>query len=108
MHQVKDYQKEWKSYRRRVRTTMVAWVIPPVMIYLLGVGGRLWIGLVCAWLLLFTASMMWLYSFRCPRCREWFFIKFPTNHPLTKVCVHCGLPKYAMSDPGETDPESQS
>ena len=62
-------------------------------------------GLVAAWLLAFTASMMWLYSFRCPRCREWFFIRFPINHPLTKVCVHCGLPKHAHADDGEGAPE---
>ena len=100
-----DYRKEWKSYRHRARTTLGAWVIPLVIIQLSGIGGRLWIGLVGAWLLFFTVSMVWLYSFRCPRCLEWFFIQFPTNHPLTKVCVHCGLPKYADSDPGEANIE---
>ncbi|MGD8353829.1 MAG: hypothetical protein PVJ01_06645 [Pseudomonadota bacterium] len=94
-----DYRNEWKSYRRRVWITAGAWAIPPVMIYLSGAGGRLFTGLVCAWLLAFTASMVWLFSFRCPRCQEWFFIRFPTNHPLTRVCVHCGLPKHANKDP---------
>ena len=100
-----DYRKEWRSYRRRVLTAFAAWVIPPVIIYLMRIGRPLEIWLIAAWLLLFTASMVWLYSFRCPRCREWFFIKMPTNHPLTKVCVHCGLPKYVKSDPDEADPE---
>ena len=96
-----DYRKEWRSYRRRLITTFGAWVIPPVIIYMLSIGGPLEIGLIAAWLLLFTSAMIWLFSFRCPRCREWFFITFPTNHPLTKVCVHCGLPKHARSDPDE-------
>jgi len=96
-----DYRKEWRSYRCRLRTTLGAWLIPPVIIYLSGVTGRLWMWLVAAWLLSFTGAMVWLYSFRCPRCKEWFFIQFPTNHPLARVCVHCGLPKYANSDPGE-------
>lgn len=97
----KDYSKEWRSYRRRFRFTAAAWALPPVLIYLSRIGGRLWTMMVVAWLLTFTASMVWLFSFRCPRCREWFFIQFPTNHPLTKVCVHCGLPKYA--DPDQTE-----
>jgi len=100
-----DYRREWNSYRLRALTTFGVWVTPPVIIYLTGVGGALGIGLIIAWLLFFTGSMMWLFSFRCPRCREWFFIQFPTNHPLTRVCVHCGLPKYADSDPGEPGPE---
>lgn len=97
-----DYRRDWRSYRRRFRTAVGAWVIPPVIIYLLSIGGPIEIGLIAAWLLLFTGSMVWLFSFRCPRCREWYFIVFPTNHPLTKVCVHCGLPKYAGSDPDDT------
>lgn len=100
-----DYRKAWTSYRRRAWTTFGAWLVPPVLIYLLGIGGALEIRLIAAWLLLFTGSMVWLYSFRCPRCHEWFFIEFPTNHPLAKVCVHCGLPKYANSDPEGTDHE---
>lgn len=101
---MEEYRKKWRSYRLRVWTTVAAWVVPPVLIYLSGVGGKAWVILVCTWLLLFTASMMWLYSFRCPRCREWFFIQFPTNHPLAKVCVHCGLPKHTATDPQEAEP----
>ena len=103
-----DYKKEWKSYRLRVWITLGTWVVPPVVIYLSGIGGQLWIWLVGAWLLIFTISMIWLFSFRCPRCQEYFFIQFPTNHPLTKACVHCGLPKHAVSDPEETDLESRT
>ena len=101
-----SYRKEWRSYRRRVLTAFAAWVIPPVIIYLLGVGGSFEIGMIAAWLLLFTTAMVWLYSFRCPRCQEWFFIIFPTNHPLAKACVHCGLPKHASSDPDESNEEN--
>jgi len=101
-----DYIREWRSYRRRFRTTFAVWVLPAAAIYLSGVGGPLQIWLIAAWLLAFTVSMIWLFSFRCPRCREWYFIKLPTNHPLTRVCVHCGLPKWARSDPREGKAEA--
>lgn len=93
-----DYAKEWAAYRLRFRVTLALWVLPAAAIYLSGVGGALQVWLIVGWLLAFSVSMVWLFSFRCPRCREWFFIQFPTNHPLARACVHCGLPKFAPSD----------
>ena len=102
-----DYRKEWKSYRRRLWAAVAAWAVPPVLVKLAGLGGALEIALIAAWLFLFTLSMVRLYSFRCPRCHEWFFLKSLRNHPLAKNCVHCGLPKHAPSDPDQAPPEEK-
>jgi phage FluMu protein Com len=93
------YDPQWKDYRKRFGFTLASWVLPPTVIYLTGIGGGVQVAAIAAWLLAFAVCMVWLFSFRCPRCREWFFIKIPSNHPFTKVCVHCGLRKWASSDP---------
>lgn len=46
-----------------------------------------------------------LSLFPCPRCKEPFFTRrlgwFPVfSNEMSKKCIHCGLPRYASSDPG--------
>ncbi len=66
---------------------------------------------------LFMAALVWMVAFavigyqrgnfRCPRCGELFFQKFDDrswrmswqHNPLARRCLHCGLPKWAQSDP---------
>jgi hypothetical protein len=92
------YAPQWRDYRRRYIVTLASWVAPPVAIYLAGIGGVAQTVAIAGWLLAFSVSMVWLFSFRCPRCRGWFFIKLPSNHPFARACVHCGLPKWARED----------
>ena len=100
-----EYAPQWRDYRRRFITALLSWVVPPAIIHLTGIGGWVQNAAITAWLLLFAVCMMWLFSFRCPRCHEWFFIELPSNHPMAKACVHCGLPKWAREDVAPPDGE---
>jgi hypothetical protein len=91
-------RESWKDYRRRFRVTAALWMAPPAVIYVTQVAGVTQIWLIVAWLTAFAAAMTHLYSFRCPRCGQWFFIKGATNRPLARACVNCGLPKWAIED----------
>jgi hypothetical protein len=37
--------------------------------------------------------------FSCPRCHKWFFATWWYRNPFARKCVHCGLPKWANSEP---------
>ncbi len=99
-----SYRESWKDYKRRFRITAVAWLVPPAAIYLTQVAGALQVWLIMAWLTAFAVAMTWLFSFRCPRCGQWFFIKGVTNSPLAGACVNCGLSKWALEDPAAPAP----
>jgi len=43
------------------------------------------------WLLLAGLAINRYILFRCPRCSERFFIKFPRRSVLGRRCMHCGL-----------------
>jgi hypothetical protein len=49
------------------------------------------LGLACA-------AQWRLYSFRCPRCRREFFIRFGTSIGLSPKCLHCGLERGTIPD----------
>lgn len=46
------------------------------------------------------------YSFRCPRCKELFFVKnwsLPPTLGDGKECVHCHLARNSLEEPSEGD-----
>lgn len=43
-------------------------------------------------------SLAGVALFSCPRCHKWFFATWYRN-PFARKCVHCGLPKWANSEP---------
>jgi hypothetical protein len=47
-----------------------------------------------------------LSFFRCPRCGKPFFSTWIYHNSLSRKCLHCGLPKYALSDP-DASPKSK-
>jgi hypothetical protein len=97
-----DYISAWKDYRRRRLLWFVVWLggVPivfaisyPLMqllhsdlpFYIFGGG----------WMVLFLIVSMRLEWFKCPRCHHWFFMTWWYHNPLSRRCVHCGLPKWS-------------
>src|SRR3954469_15775571 len=92
-----QYTRAWRQYARR-RTAVIGAIIsgpaltatPPSVATVLGL---VWLAL-CLW----TTGR--LFSFRCPRCGNPFFFKFPQRNAFARRCLHCGLAKFADDDPG--------
>jgi hypothetical protein len=111
MDQPADYTAAWRDYRKR---RFVFWVVflsymPGVMAFFLGVGLPLasmtgikpdyfFFAIAGTWMLAFVVTNLRAVSFPCPRCGQHFFRTWWYSNPLARRCVHCGLPKWAMSE----------
>lgn len=100
-----DYTSEWEDYSRRVRWFFGSWLGGFAVVGLLAaVLGRLAIAglvltiLAVAWIALFIVLAVRLQLFKCPRCRQKFFMAFSHYNPFARRCVHCGLPKWSRTD----------
>jgi hypothetical protein len=104
---INDYEQEWRHYRlvRNVRNLMlVAVFLFPVWIAFLpaNLPARTVPFAAAMCVILLCLTELRLDTWRCPRCKHWFFTKMTHTHVLrswwVRKCVHCGLPKYATGD----------
>jgi ketosteroid isomerase-like protein len=51
------------------------------------------------WMAAFVVTGWRAALFPCPRCHKWFFATWWYRNPFARKCVHCGLPKWANSEP---------
>lgn len=105
-----SYEDAWSDYRRRRRFALAS--VAGVPIYILafsavsGIHLRSWLwiyvimGLWIFVLLSFGVSVWRLSSWRCPRCKQEYFMRNRTHNRFARQCRHCGLRKWAL------DPES--
>ena len=106
-----DYTADWRDYRRRRRIFWILFLgfIPGVFILFMVVVVLLslvsdikpeyfffWIAGL--WMLMLIIAGFQFWWFYCPRCHKKFFATFWYRNPLTKKCLHCGLPKWANTD----------
>lgn len=98
-----DYEQDWRHYKlvRNVRNVFLivffllpVWValLPPLPVRTVLLG-------VAVYVVLLFLTELRLDTWRCPRCKHWYFTKMANTHVLrswwVRKCVHCGLPKYA-------------
>ena len=98
------YAAQWQEYRRRrVRfrlvflATALFWLDGSTLFPALFASehSQQAVGLLCC--LAASAFAVHLYHWRCPRCQGWFFRAWLGARPFARHCVHCGLPKWALS-----------
>lgn len=103
------YAAAWAHYRRLRRRK---WVIGLSLILIIpgsavlsgifdggtAVSDGLTSALLLVWFFTLLSMMFRQNLWRCPRCSQRFFIGPPVNNPLARKCLHCGLPKWAVSD----------
>jgi len=58
-----------------------------------------------AWFLAAPISNIYLYTFRCPRCKKPFLLKIGASFhdPFKPRCAHCGIPSGTLRDPGNME-----
>jgi hypothetical protein len=92
------YERAWRDYRWRLAAVLLAlglFVTAPLLSdrFRSSWFGPLWLGSM----IVASIRLSW---WRCPRCARTFFSNL-INNPLTRQCMHCGLPKWATtSDAG--------
>jgi hypothetical protein len=116
---VGEYSREWAELRR-LRRQVLRIVFAGVAVFVLVPLNRfapqnfsktLGFALFAAWAFLlirfFLVSSAYVY-WSCPRCGKPYHYSSRWygrwNNPLARRCVHCGLPKWADSDP---DPKAK-
>ncbi|HEY3448200.1 MAG TPA: hypothetical protein VGK67_17725 [Myxococcales bacterium] len=97
------YERVWRGYKWRVVAFLAAWCVVPALAALLAkvldkpFGGFLGFGALG----LFLGTGIRLTVFKCPRCREPFFMSAGFfRNPFAKKCMRCGLPKWATDSSG--------
>jgi hypothetical protein len=118
-----DYEQEWRQYKL-LRNCAIAFYLSiifaplwaPSLAEIPRISPRF---SVAFWMILFVFVEVRLICWRCPRCRQWYFVSMKQGPPslilkawyeviLIKRCVQCGLPKYAGSPANETVRENPS
>ena len=99
MIETSRFSNAWRDYKRRRRWLMLCL-------------GSFVLALLLDWKVAADFGVLWGIAylffayrhlfFRCPRCRKFFFLKFPANNPFAQRCLHCGLPKWS-SDASEKE-----
>ncbi|RKI03448.1 hypothetical protein D7Y04_00165 [Corallococcus sp. AB038B] len=96
-----SYREQWKDLRRRGRRVLVGFLLFP-LVPVVGQalhgrpgGSRILLAFVLGSMLFTVVSSIRAILFRCPRCRERFFIDGPYRNSFTRKCLRCGLPKWA-------------
>jgi hypothetical protein len=104
-----EYSSEWAELRRLHRKLLKVAVAAIAILGLIsvanslrGVGVFLFVAWVIVLITLFS-TLMNLSYWACPRCGKPFHYSHRTfgniNNPFAGQCIHCGLPKWAESDP---------
>jgi hypothetical protein len=107
-----DYAAAWRYFRRRriIFCAVFLGYMPGVLAIYFAVGLPLsalteikpdYFGLAIAscWMAAFAVTVWRVAGFSYPRCHKWFFATWWYHNPLGRKCVHCGLPKWANSEP---------
>ncbi|AFE03298.1 hypothetical protein COCOR_00146 [Corallococcus coralloides DSM 2259] len=96
-----SYREQWDDLRRRYRLAIVGFLLFP-LIPVVGWalqgrpgGSRILLAFALGSMLLTVIASFRAGFFRCPRCREWFFLDGPYRNSFTRKCLRCGLPKWA-------------
>jgi len=89
------YARAWRQYARRRNAVIGAAIsvfafmaVPPAVAKILAFP---WLA-ICLW------TTVRVNLFRCPRCGNTFFFKFPVCKAFARRCLHCGLRKWAEDD----------
>ncbi len=92
----------WQEYRRRRNLTLFAFLGYMPFVFVIAMAAErllhsLTPGFVVAggWMIFFAVASLRCESFKCPRCKKWFFAKWWYHNSFARRCVHCGLAKYA-------------
>jgi hypothetical protein len=98
------YIAAWERYRLWARLRLVAFL--GYLPFAVGMDKlSRWLGVasiampfVVAWFLFVGVTLVGAGAFRCPRCKEAYFYTCSWKNPLSRHCLHCGLPKWAKCD----------
>lgn len=101
------YAAAWRGYRRRdrwVRVTLLGFPLGGVLLGMLL--NRLFNAELLPWSVLGWAGLVVVTTHRaralpCPRCGASFYSSRLSYNMLARRCMHCGLPKWAPSDPDQ-------
>jgi Zn ribbon nucleic-acid-binding protein len=93
----------WQEYRKRRNLVLFAFLGYMPVVFLIGVVAiRLFhtttpfYVTAFGWMAFYAVAGFRFQTFKCPRCRKWFFIRWwPPPNLFVQRCVHCGLHKYA-------------
>ncbi len=106
-----SYEDAWNDYRRRRRFALASVAgVPTYVLAFSALPSHLgsWFSIIVImglWILVLLSlgvSLWRLSSWRCPRCKQEYFMRNRTHNPFARQCRHCGLRKWAL------DPESVS
>jgi hypothetical protein len=91
------FSNAWNDYRRR-RRWLIVWICSPlpVLLWYALFDGKEIPGIMAFWGFVFLIIGFRLSTFRCPRCGNFFFLKFLLSNQFARRCVHCGLPKWSL------------
>jgi hypothetical protein len=98
------YEEQWKECRKR---WLMLWKCLAGGFFLVGIVGfllsQMRLGNLAdylfpavggAWMLAFAVSGIRLTYWRCPRCRNYYFVRAMMTNQLARRCLHCGLKKW--------------
>jgi YD repeat-containing protein len=114
-YDVARYAAAWQDRRRRMlvfRTVQFSFVVVIGFAYLSWIHFNTLIGplfILLTWHVIYIASAVWLNSFRCPRCGEFYYWRLQWKDSLERQnnwrsCRHCGLAQDAGPTPQEFRP----
>jgi predicted membrane channel-forming protein YqfA (hemolysin III family) len=96
---MRDYQQEWKRYRRLRTQFVLAWLgLFPVVAALLTVSSKKHIpqlghAVIIVWIVAFFLTGFRVYLWRCPRCGKQFGPTVGGIFFNVQQCAQCGLPR---------------
>lgn len=103
-----EYVDAWDRYRMWARLRLVAFLGYLPFGVVVGTVGK-WIDLlpiahlcIVGWFAFVAVTSVGSGFFRCPRCRKLFFCSVYWSNPVASRCLHCGLAKWATSDPEDS------
>jgi hypothetical protein len=106
---MRDYDEAWNEIRDAQAAVIIIFatympaqlLVAPLLAHVLpssvAAGGMVFV----IWGVGIAASVMYLTTRRCPRCRKGFFQKGLYHNLFGQKCLHCGLRKYASADEAE-------
>jgi hypothetical protein len=103
-----NYEDQWRDLHRRIRLFWFVFLGGGVGVALSGIAldhlspslanyAVPWIG--GGWLAAFAAAGVYRSTFRCPRCRNLFFLwGRGWNNPYSQKCAHCGVQRWSSGE----------
>jgi hypothetical protein len=104
-----DFTDPWEEYRRRRNWAVLAGAgYVPVVLLAVREAERspqtvpLCIVVGGGWLAFLIVTGTRCEYFKCPRCGKPFFAKWWYHNAFARRCLHCGLPKYALTESNQS------